>query len=120
MLASAGSATAHWLAATGATYRVTAKGIWRSPSGPADAICRKTDDGWRPRRDGLRIDGDTIQGWGLRWEPAHDNGTGCDATTHTYRMLLETPDASTVRVELSGAGKAVDNGAIRVRVVRTA
>ncbi|HVT64971.1 MAG TPA: hypothetical protein VHD81_07445 [Mycobacteriales bacterium] len=120
VVAATGTETAHWLAAAGATYRVTAKGTWRSPTGTADAVCRKTDDGWQPRRDGLRVDGDTIHGWGQRWEPAHDNGSGCDGSTHTYRMALETPEASTVRVELGGAGKAADSGAIRVRVVRTA
>jgi hypothetical protein len=118
VVASAGSATAHWLVAAGATYRVTAKGTWLSPRGPADAFCRKTDEGWRPRRDGLRIDGDTIRGWGLQWEPAHDNGAGCDGSTHTYRLMLETLEASTVRMELGGAGKSVDKGSIRVRVKR--
>jgi hypothetical protein len=118
--ARAGTATARWLVAGGATYRVTAKGVWASPSGPADAVCHKSADGWRPRRDGLRLDGDTIRSWGLRWEAAHDNGAGCDASTHSYRMTLTTPDASTLRVELGGAGKAADTGAIRVRVVRAA
>jgi hypothetical protein len=120
VVASAGSATARWLAAADATYRVTAKGTWQAPRGRADAMCRKTDDGWQPRRDGLRVDGDTIRGWGRHWQPAHDNGRGCDASTHRYRLILETPKASTLRVELGGAGKAVDTGAIRVRVVRTA
>jgi hypothetical protein len=118
--ARAGSAIAHWLAAAGATYRATAKGMWTSRKGRADALCRKTDDGWRPRRDGLRIDGDTIRAWGLQWTPLHDNGWGCDGSTHTYRLTLETPEASTLRVELGGAGKADNTGAVRIGVVRTA
>jgi hypothetical protein len=52
--------------------------------------------------------------------PAHDNGSGCDPTTHTYRLELRTPSASTISVNLGGAGKAADHGGIRIRVVRTA
>ncbi|HVW39761.1 MAG TPA: hypothetical protein VHC18_00245 [Amycolatopsis sp.] len=120
VVASAGSVTAHWLAAAGATYRVTAKGTWSSRSGPADAMCRRTGDGWQPRRNALRLDGDTIRGWGRQWVPAHDNGSGCDGSSHTYRLVLDTPDASTLRIELGGAGKSSDAGAVKVRVVRTA
>lgn len=117
--ASTGSVTAHWLAAAEATYRVTARGTWHAPSGLADAMCHQTSSGWRPRRDALQLGGDTIQGWGQQWQPVHDNGSGCDASTHTYRLTLVTPQESTVRVDVGGAGKAADTGAIRVRVVRT-
>ena len=118
--AAAGSATAHWLVAKNATYRFTAKGLWHSPSGPADAMCRRTGEGWRPRRDGVRLDGDQLRLWGQRWIPLRDNGYGCDTSTHAYRLLVETLTPSTVSIDLGGAGKGVDSGSVKVHVLRIA
>ncbi|HVW79422.1 MAG TPA: hypothetical protein VHB69_00575 [Mycobacteriales bacterium] len=120
IVASAGRAVARWLVAKDATYRFTAKGVWHSTDGPADAVCRKTEDGWRPRRDGVRLTGDQLRLWGEQWVPLHDNGYGCDSSTHSYRLVLQTLTASTVSVDLGGAGKGSDRGSIKVRVVRTA
>jgi hypothetical protein len=120
VLARSGSATAHWLLAKDATYRFTARGIWKSPSGPADAVCHQTPDGWRPRHNAIRLSGDQLRLWDQQWQPLVDNGSGCDAVTHAYRLTVQTPSASTVSIDLGGAGKAADSGAVRVRVVRTA
>jgi hypothetical protein len=120
VLARQGKAIARWLVAAGATYRVTARGVWHSPNGPADAVCHKTADGWQPRRDAIRLSGDQLRLWGVQWSPLHDNGTGCDTSGHAYRLVLQPSAASTVTVDLGGAGKASDVGSIHLRVLRIA
>jgi hypothetical protein len=118
LVASAGETVAHWLVAKDATYRFTAKSLWSSPSGPADAVCRRTDGGWQPRRNGVRLSGDQLRLWGQQWVPLQDNGNGCDTSTHAYRLELQTDSLSTVSVVLGGAGKRADTGTLRVRAVR--
>jgi hypothetical protein len=120
VLASSGAVTAHWLVARGATYQVTARGTWRSPSGPADAVCARAPNGWRPRNDSIRLDGDQLHVWDQQWQPVHDDGSGCDGGAHAYRLTVVAPSASTVTVDLGGAGKSADSGSVRLRVVRIA
>jgi hypothetical protein len=117
--ARSGSATARWLLRGGATYRFTARGVWRAAGVPADAVCERTAGGWRPRPDAITVSGDQLNDWGQQWLPLHDNGYGCDSSTHAYRLALTPQASSTVSVQLGGAGKSGDSGAVRVQVVRT-
>lgn len=118
LAASAGDATAHWLLAAGASYRITASGVWHADGVAQDAWCERTAQGWRPRRDGISVGGDQVHEWGQTWQALHDNGAGCDATTHRYRLDLQTSSPSTITVSLGGAGAASDGGAVKVRIHR--
>jgi hypothetical protein len=69
---------------------------------------------------GASLGGDQLQAWGLRWVAVHDTGNGCNAKSHTYRLTVHQSASSTVEVQLPGAGKANDSGAVNVRFTRTA
>jgi hypothetical protein len=113
-----GSVNAMWLLHRHATYHVTATGTWRAGHRRADAMCTQTASGWRrTSAGGLRVDGDQIDSWGEQWRPVHDNGSGCDARAHTYRLVLDQSAPSTVNVQLPG-GSAHAAGAVNVRFVR--
>jgi hypothetical protein len=120
---SADESTARWLLKGGARYRVTASGVWRNGHGKharADAMCTKSGEGWTRSGGGLSIGGDQLRGWGLTWEPAHDNGNGCDTRTHTYRLVLQPLLPSTVHLQLDDSSPADDHGSVRVRFDRVA
>jgi hypothetical protein len=120
--AATGESTAHWLLKAGATYRVTAAGAWRHGHGAnslSDAACTKSPHGWVPSDNSVSIGGDQLHGWGLRWQPAHDNGNGCD-TSHVYRLVLHQLLPSTVRVELPDSSAQPASGSINVRFERVA
>jgi hypothetical protein len=122
--AASGSTSALWLLKGGANYRVTASGVWhygKDANALADPRCSKTSHGWAPTSDGgVSVGGDQLPGWGEQWVPVHDTGDGCNAKTHTYRLMLAPPHPTTVNAELPDNSRSDDSGAIRLRFVRTA
>jgi hypothetical protein len=119
-----GFATAMWLLRAAATYRVTAKGMWKTGHGNrsvADARCAKTGSGWSPSAaGGLTVGGDQLHLWDQHWVPVHDTGNGCNAKTHTYRLVIHQLLPSTVTARLPDNSRADDHGSVKVRFVRTA
>jgi hypothetical protein len=122
--AKSGSNEALWLLKGGDRYRVVASGVWRrgkAAGAVADAACMKTTDGWGPSDGGgISVSGDQLQGWGEQWVPTHDTGNGCNTKTHAYKLVLTPMSSTTVIGELSGAGRAVDSGSVKLRFTRTA
>jgi hypothetical protein len=86
----------------------------------SDAVCTQTPHGWVRSHPGLTIDGDQLRGWSVQWAPTHDNGSGCDPSTHTYRLVLYQLLPSTVRLALSEGSLSDNRGAITVRFERVA
>jgi hypothetical protein len=121
--ANAGSATAMWLVKGGATYRVTASGIWHHASNAqaiSDARCTKTSHGWTPSGGGgVAVGGDQLHLWNVQWVPVHDTGNGCNAKSHTYRLTLNPQVPSTVDAQLPDGSRGDDTGSVRLRFVRT-
>jgi hypothetical protein len=118
-----GSAYAMWLLKHGATYRITASGVWKHGKGHrarSDAQCTLTSHGWAPTSGGgVSVDGDHIESWGEQWLPVHDTGNGCNTKTHTYRLVLHQADSSTVTAQLPDRNHADDSRGIALRFVRT-
>jgi hypothetical protein len=116
-----GSVNAMWLLKHGATYRVTASGVWKHGKGAtarSDARCTKTPQGWVPSSGGVSIGGDHIQSWDAQWVPVHDTGHGCNVTTHTYRLILHQAESSTVNAQLPDRNRRDDAGSVKLRFVR--
>jgi hypothetical protein len=119
-----GSAVAMWLLRAASTYRLTAKGLWRTGHGRrsvADARCVKTASGWVPNQaGGVSVGGDQLHLWDQHWTAVHDTGNGCNTKTHTYRLVLHQLLPSTVSAELPDNSRGDNHGSIKVRFVRTA
>jgi hypothetical protein len=121
VVASQGSKEALWLLKGNDTYRAVASGVWQRGAVKADSVCTKTSDGWVPsHQGGVSVGGDQLQSWGEHWVPTHDNGKGCNPTTHAYRLVIAPSSSSTVIAQLPGAGHSKDAGSIKVRFTRTA
>ena len=122
--AATGTAAARWLLKSGATYRVTASGVWhrgRGKSALADAVCSKTAHGWQPTSGGgISVGGDQLSLWNQQWTPVDNTGNGCNTATHTYRLTMTPLLPTTVTVQLAGSGRSGDSGTIKLRFERTA
>jgi hypothetical protein len=122
--AATGATNARWLLKGTVSYAVRATGVWhhgRGSSAQADAVCERTSHGWRPSTGSVgtaSLSGDQFGSWGETWVPTHDNGHGCNITTHTYRLTIRSPHASTVVGQLADSSRGDDSGSVTLTVTR--
>ncbi|MDQ1620764.1 MAG: hypothetical protein QOE19_3333 [Actinomycetota bacterium] len=111
----------------GSTYVVTVSGAVDAGAGvTADAECSVTtgDPVWRrdraadpanPAAHRLNV---LVDKQDKVFDAVTDDGTGCNTTDHTYRLVLKPTSTKTINLRVDDPAPADDGGALTVRIVR--